>query len=688
MSGMPWQTPESTTPASTEWLDEGPFAVPSGEAWASTEQGWESAEAPLALLSEPGTEAETVPLSGEDLVSGCGSVPPPPRPLLLRGSGTASSRNPHVGYAQTLLNLFLASLRGGSAGCRDTSASTASYIASLRSTLVSLRQDPLAVDCSFGQATEAATKMFQACRGLVRDGKIGERTWPELEALAGAQPPAPVPEPPPPVPTPPATPGVRVREDAWTLSAAGTWHPTLLWYARGVRALQARNGTTFTDPRSWRHLAETHGTFIAAPQWPAGAKWDSCEHGSWHFLPWHRVYLHHFERIMRDAIAALGGPADWALPFWNYSDTSRADVRRLPPAFRAPTLPDGSPNPLLVTQRGPGINNGAMIPDTSVDTRDMFAETAFTLSFAGGLGGRSAVVGTHRGGGGGTLEDHPHGFVHVDVGGSNPRGLMSNFETAAQDPIFWLHHANIDRLWEAWLRGRGTNTNPTDGAWRGARFVFGSGTTTTSLTTAEVIDPRQPPLGYRYSDMPVTPTPEALGERPDEAPPVIGEDEARPPELVGASSGSVPLGAQPTSARVDVSGPTGPAARALMEGGAPAPGARVYLRLENITGTTLHASGVQVHVNIPAGARPTDFPDRRAGVVSMFGVVEASRRTTTHSGSGRDVTFDITSIVRALSAADQWDPKQLQVTFTPVPDATGGVAQGDVKVGRVSLFYA
>ena len=46
------------------------------------------------------------------------------------------------------------------------------------------------------------------------------------------------------------------------------------------------------------------------------------------------------------------------------------------------------------------------------------------------MGGRSAVVGTHRGGGGGTPEDHPHGFVHVDVGGSNPRGLMSNFDPA------------------------------------------------------------------------------------------------------------------------------------------------------------------------------------------------------------------------------------------------------------------
>jgi hypothetical protein len=75
-------------------------------------------------------------------------------------------------------------------------------------------------------------------------------------------------------------------------------------------------------------------------------------------------------------------------------------------------------------------------------------------------------------------------------------------------------------------------------------------------------------------------------------------------------------------------------------------------------------------------------------MVSMFGVVEASRRTSTHSGSGRDATFDITRVVRSLSAAGQWNPQSLQVSFTPVPDARGNVAQGDVKVGRVSLFYA
>jgi tyrosinase-like protein len=668
----PWQQQE-TVPATTQWLDEGPFAA-GIDAVPVT-------ESPFG--AELGAALEAIGVAGEGEVPGCGQVPVGPRPLLLRGTGTTSSRNPSVGYAQTLLNVFLASLRVGSPSCNDTRTSTQQYIRSLHGLLVSLKQDPLAVDCMFGQATEAATKMFQACRMLVRDGKIGDRTWPELERLANGRPAPPVPVPP--VPAPPVTPGVRVREDVWRLSAADPWHPTLLWYARGVRSLQARNGSNFADPRSWRHLAETHGTIMPRSQWPPGAKWDSCEHGSWHFLTWHRVYVHHFERIMRDEIGTLGGPSDWALPFWNYSDDSRPDVRRIPPAFRAASLPDGTPNPLRVEARARGVNTGSPIAKEAVDTTEAFGETGFTLGFAGGFGGRSARVGTHNGTAGGVLERIPHGAVHIEVGG--PRGLMSEFVTAAQDPIFWLHHANIDRLWEAWLRTRSTNRNPPEAAWLSASFTFGSGSTTTTLTTAQVVDPRQAPLGYRYSDMPVTPTPEAFAERPDEVPEFIGEDETRPPELVGASVGPVPLGGQATTAQVDVSAPTGPVARE-MEGGAPPANARVYLRLENITGTKVHTSGVEVYVNVPAGGRPADFPDRRAGLAAMFGVIEASRRTSTHSGSGLDVTFDITRIVRALSAGGAWDPKRLQVTFVPLPDATGQVGQGDVQVGRVSLFYA
>jgi tyrosinase len=41
---------------------------------------------------------------------------------------------------------------------------------------------------------------------------------------------------------------------------------------------------------------------------------------------------------------------------------------------------------------------------------------------------------------------------------------MSGFNTAARDPIFWLHHANIDRLWEAWLALE-DHANPTGSRW-------------------------------------------------------------------------------------------------------------------------------------------------------------------------------------------------------------------------------
>jgi len=252
-----------------------------------------------------------------------------------------------------------------------------------------------------------------------------------------------------------------------------------------------------------------------------------------------------------------------------------------------------------------------------------------------------------------------------------------------------LHHANIDRIWEEWLR-RG-NSNPTDSSWLSARWTFGTGgqgsTTRTEMTTAEVLDPRRPPLGYRYSDMPVTPSGEVFPDRFAEARPPMGEQE-RPPELVGATSGPVPIGTTTTSARVDVSTPTGPIARLIDESGTVPLGSRVFLRLENITATKVGAGSVLVHVNVPPGGRPADFPDRKAGLLPMFGVLESSKKDDKHSGSGQSRTFEITRIVRAQSAAGQWDPKKLQITFTPLPDASGAVPSGDVTVGRVSLFYA
>jgi tyrosinase len=62
--------------------------------------------------------------------------------------------------------------------------------------------------------------------------------------------------------------------------------------------------------------------------------------------------------------------------------------------------------------------------------------------------------------GGGTsfsvLEGLPHNKVHNYIGGvgpldPGPYGYMTNFLSPV-DPIFFLHHANIDRLWDVWTR--------------------------------------------------------------------------------------------------------------------------------------------------------------------------------------------------------------------------------------------
>ena len=716
----PWATPEAV-PTEAQWLDEGPFTQ-GGEAFV--EESW-AAETPLAetpLAETPVTEARTgerwpespfeTPVEGfleegataqwesfsdtgtaaqGEGVPGCGGPVSGAPPLIYRTSSPDRSRNPWVGRAQTLLNVFLARQRAGTESCTDQTAATKSYIATLRPKLAALGQDPLGVDCVFGEGTETATLMFQACRALLRDGKIGERTWPELLALETAPPlPAPTPTPTPaPTPTPTPT-GVRVREDVWTLSAANPWHPTLLWYARGVRALKALNGN-IADPRAWAHLAATHGTDRAKSSWPPGAQWHQCEHNSWHFLPWHRAYLHHFETTMRATIVGLGGPSDWALPFWDYSDRTRPDVRRLPPAFREQSLPDGTANPLREEKRARGMNRNGRLSTEVVDTADMLLETVFTPAggITTGFGGTRAPVGSHLGAGGsrfGTLERVPHAGVHTSVGGEEPDGLMTLFNTAALDPIFWLHHANIDRLWEAWLRHRSTNRNPTETAWLDARWSFGTDSTK-SISTRAMLDPRQPPLGYRYSDMPGVPTPEAADEWAEETP-LEAEDPGRPPELVGASEGEVSLGSRATTTRIRLGKPSGPSREALEASRGVPKDVKVYLRLDNVTATRIHASAVVVYVNVPPGGRPADFPDRRAGLLPMFGVIETSRRDDRHNGAGIGVTFDITRAARALATSGQWDPDKVDVTFVPVADSTGRVGSGDVKVGRVSVFYA
>ena len=124
---------------------------------------------------------------------------------------------------------------------------------------------------------------------------------------------------------------VHVRRDVWTLEPGAErapWDEHLLAYARAVRVMKGRDPD---DPLSFMGQASA---YLGRPR------------GTWFLLPWVRMHLWYFERIVRAAVAETGGPRDWALPFWGYADAGSPGAAALPPAFAAPALPDGTPNPL------------------------------------------------------------------------------------------------------------------------------------------------------------------------------------------------------------------------------------------------------------------------------------------------------------------------------------------------------
>jgi tyrosinase len=75
---------------------------------------------------------------------------------------------------------------------------------------------------------------------------------------------------------------------------------------------------------------------------------------------------------------------------------------------------------------------------------------------------------------------------------------MYSVTTAAKDPVFWLHHCNIDRLWEKWLRECGGRINPTDAPWLTKSYTFfNESGTAISMTGSQVVNTASQ-LNYRY----------------------------------------------------------------------------------------------------------------------------------------------------------------------------------------------
>lgn len=185
-------------------------------------------------------------------------------------------------------------------------------------------------------------------------------------------------------------------------------------------ALTEMYSLSVSDGHSFEKIAGLHGS--PSPSY--------CIHGYPGFLTWHRAYLDAFEQALRCI------NPDISLPFWNWSSGPTTGV---PAACREATYVNRSgstvDNPLFAGPIPASLGGGMTSRSSSIDTTsfdDIATSAQSALTEATFSGFQSAL-------------NNPHGNVHIRVGGN-----MSSVSRAGFDPIFYLHHANVDRLWAIW----------------------------------------------------------------------------------------------------------------------------------------------------------------------------------------------------------------------------------------------
>jgi len=237
------------------------------------------------------------------------------------------------------------------------------------------------------------------------------------------------------------------------------------------RAVARMKALPQSDPRNWLRFADIHRNF--------------CPHANWYFLPWHRAYILAFERICQE----LSGKPDFALPYWNWT----AD-RQFPAAFAAG---DRNSNPLFHPR--PGVVSGLRLPDDMVGPAVMsqiMSSPDFEAFGSTRPAGQNSTAASwqRRPGAATAFEFNPHNGVHQAIGGN-----MAVIALSSRDPIFFLHHCNVDRIWTAWNR-RG-NANSPEPMWRdfafSGNFVDGAGSPW-NVGVGQLNSPAA--LGYRYDD--------------------------------------------------------------------------------------------------------------------------------------------------------------------------------------------
>jgi tyrosinase len=170
-------------------------------------------------------------------------------------------------------------------------------------------------------------------------------------------------------------------------------------------------------------------------------------HNDFGFLPWHRSFLLDLERELQKVDASV------ALPYWKFDEVARNLFTR---AFMGVSVNESvsfdPSNPIQAWSIR--ILRGVLF--NPITSSPVVLSEAQTLD----LGNPGALFGSFTG-----MEISPHGDAHRHF-----TGHISRIATAARDPLFFLLHANVDRLWAKWQKKNGrfnvasTATYPFQGA--------------------------------------------------------------------------------------------------------------------------------------------------------------------------------------------------------------------------------
>lgn len=260
-----------------------------------------------------------------------------------------------------------------------------------------------------------------------------------------------------------------------------------------------------SDPRNFTQQANVHCAYCNGGYAQVGfPNVDLQVHNSWLFYPFHRWYLYFFERILGNLI----NDPTFALPFWNW-DT--------PAGMRMPTMYTDRNSPLFDPIRDRGhqppkvldLNydgfDGNDLPDQAMISANlslMYRQMVTNSRTARLFLGEPYRAGNRPSPGGGSVENIPHGTVHVWTGDRNqPNGEnMGNFYSAARDPLFYAHHANIDRMWSVWKTLGGNRQDFTEADWLDASFIFyDENARAVRVRVRDCLDTTR--LGYNYQNI-------------------------------------------------------------------------------------------------------------------------------------------------------------------------------------------